>query len=90
MQAGGVEWGGSASRGGSVCILVQHLENISTFCLFVHRLRYAGIFGHPLEHVLCLHQRLVADQRASAAVVHRWRPTLRQEAARDRMRPQHP
>lgn len=52
--------------------------------------RYAGIFWHPLGHVLCLHQRLVADQRASAAGLHWWRPALRQEAPRDRMRPKHP
>lgn len=52
--------------------------------------RYAGIFWHPLGHVLCLHQRLVADQRASAAGLHRRGPAVRQEAPGDGMRPQHP
>lgn len=51
---------------------------------------YAGIFWHPLGHVLCLHQWLVADQRASAAGLHRRRPPVRQEAPGDGLRPQHP
>lgn len=52
--------------------------------------RYAGIFWYPLGHVLCLHQRLVADQCASAASLHWWRPAFFEEAPRDRMWPKHP
>lgn len=60
------------------------------FFLSVSKLRYAGIFWHPLGHVLCLYQRLVADKRASAAGLHRWRPAFCQKAPWDGMWPQHP
>lgn len=66
------------------------LKQISCFSLFDPQCRYAGIFWYPLGHVLCLHQRFVADQRAAAAGLHRWRPAFRQEAPGDGMRPQHP
>lgn len=66
------------------------LKHTSCFSVFDPQFRYAGIFWYPLGHVLCLHQRLVADQCASAAGLHWWRPAFRQEAPGDGMWPQHP
>lgn len=71
------------------CILQFHFP-WSSFKRPLCDFRYAGLFWHSLGHVLCLHQWLVADQRASAAGLHRRRPPVRQEAPGDRLRPQHP